>query len=43
MFDINFPIFAKGAVTKEGDENEEPLSDVWRFLSGKYFILIIYI
>ena len=34
MFDINFPIFAKGAVVREGAENEENLPDVWRFLSG---------
>ncbi|CAF1543181.1 unnamed protein product [Adineta steineri] len=35
MFDINFPIFAKGAVIKEGIENEDELPDVWRFLSEK--------
>jgi len=35
MFDINFPIFAKGAVIKEGNENEEELPAVWKFLSGK--------
>lgn len=34
MFDINFPIFAKGPVVREGNENEE-LPDVWKFLSGK--------
>ena len=35
MFDINFPIFAKGAVVKEEVENADELPDVWRFLSGK--------
>lgn len=35
MFDINFPIFAKGAVVKGGNENGEELSGVWKFLSGK--------
>jgi hypothetical protein len=39
MFDINFPIFGKGAVIREGDEYEE-LPDVWRFLSGKLISLI---
>ncbi len=40
MFDINFPIFAKGAVVREGDANEQ-LPDVWGFLSGKliYFTM----
>jgi hypothetical protein len=33
MFDINFPIFAKGAVVRE-DDGELP--DVWRFLSGNF-------
>jgi hypothetical protein len=33
MFDINFPIFAKGAVIRE--ENEDELPDVWKYLSGK--------
>ena len=32
MFDINFPIFAKGAVIVEENDN---LPDVWKFLSGK--------
>jgi glutathione peroxidase-family protein len=37
MFDVNFPIFAKGAVVREGDGDEE-LPDVWKFLSGKLFL-----
>ncbi len=35
MFDINFPIFGKGAVIKEGNENEDELPDIWKYLSGK--------
>ncbi|CAF1127338.1 unnamed protein product [Adineta ricciae] len=35
MFDINFPIFAKGAVVEEEVENADELPDVWRFLSEK--------
>ncbi len=35
MFDVNFPIFGKGAVVREGDENEE-LPDIWKFLSGNW-------
>ncbi|CAF1071019.1 unnamed protein product [Rotaria sp. Silwood1] len=34
MFDINFPIFAKGAVIQQ-HENDDELPDVWRFLSEK--------
>ncbi|CAF1347226.1 unnamed protein product [Rotaria magnacalcarata] len=34
MFDINFPIFAKGAVIEQGSEVEE-LPEVWKFLSEK--------
>lgn len=34
MFDVNFPIFAKGAVVKLGGE-DEVLPEAWRFLSGK--------
>ena len=34
MFDINFPIFGKGAVVREGSDDEENLPGVWRFLSG---------
>lgn len=32
MFDVNFPIFAKGAVVREGDQSELP--EVWKLLSG---------
>jgi len=35
MFDVNFPIFAKDAVIREGDENDN-LPAVWKFLSGKF-------
>jgi len=38
MFDINFPIFAKGAVIRE--ENEDELPDVWKYLSGKIDFLL---
>jgi hypothetical protein len=34
MFDINFPIFGKGAVVRE--DNDEELPDVWKFLSGNF-------
>lgn len=33
MFDVNFPIFAKGAVVREGDQSEE-LPEIWKLLSG---------
>jgi hypothetical protein len=33
MFDINFPIFGKGAVVRE---DSEELPDVWKFLSGNF-------
>ncbi|CAF1302231.1 unnamed protein product [Rotaria sordida] len=37
MFDVNFPIFAKGAVIRlnDDDDDDEALPDVWNFLSEK--------